>query len=410
MKFCIDWNSEIAKAFKNRAHLVRTPKQVIRNGKAVMTYVWINPEKDQKKGRKASKEVTNKSKTPSDKQLDNLYFEAIKKGDMEEVQRLVDIKATSYASGTFTDFEADNPCYKIRRGKTPEHTIKVYKKASTVDGNFVTLFVGGSSPIRVPIGIWLDAVPGYKITDPVNGREYIPVKDKMVWNPKKNCYDRKKMGNRTVEVTDEQAKELEKLGFHVTFSKKGSDNKSGKVRPGHWCVTCLANRPGWHLGEYPIMGQAGTKVNGQNVNNPNDVYYEVEIPDPKYFKYQAEADSNPEKDIKYMPENGSYKHITQVNKKSVTGDWYIAGCIKVIKPMTEAEVNTVLDAHKIPRQGWSDGEGGIGELDLEKIHVNINETDKFKKLRDPITYDDNGDIIPLSQRFNMNSDDVRKSF
>lgn len=402
MKFVIRADSEVAKAIKNRSKLVRQQKQIIRNGKAVMTYVWVNPDKDKK--------TVKHSKTPSDAELDKLYFDAIKKGDMETVQQLVDIKATSYASGTFTKEESDNPCYKLRRGKTPEHTIKVYKKASTVNGDFVTLFVGGSSPIRVPIGVWLDAVPGYKLTDPFNKREYIPVKDKMVWDPIKQKYKTQKMGNHVVQLTEKQAAELKGMGYKVSFSKNGTNNKSGKIEPNHYYVTCLANRPGWHLGEYPIMGQAGTKINGENVNNPNDVYYEVEIPDPRYSKYQAEADKNADKDIKYMPEDGSYRKITQVNKDAVTGDWFIAGCMKVLRPLTENQVNEILDKNKIKRQGWSNGDGEIGELDLEKIHVDINATDKFKKLRDPITYDDDGKIIPLSQRFNKDVDDIRKSF
>lgn len=401
----------IFKSIRDRSHLIR--RQVIdKNGHRKT--VWINPNDLQKQKKHTqnfneNQNINKDRKTPTDKELDTMYFNAIKKGDMETVQQLVDIKATSYASGTFTKEEADNPCYKLRRGKIPEHTIKVYKKASTVNGDFVTLFVGGSSPIRVPIGVWLDAVPGYKLTDKFNGRDYIPVKDKMVWDPIKQKYKTQKMGNHVVQLDEKQAKELQDMGYKVSFSKNGTNNKSGKIEPNHYYITCLANRPGWHLGEYPIMGQAGTKINGENVNNPNDVYYEVEIPDPRYSTYQEEANKNADKDIKYMPTDGSYRKITQVNKDSVTGDWFIAGCMKVIRPLTEKQVNEILDKNGIKHQGWSNGNGEIGELDLEKIHVDINATDKFRKLRDPITYDDNGNIIPLSKRFDNTSDDIRKS-
>lgn len=44
---------EIAKAI-NRSKLVRQQKQVIRNGKPVMTYVWVNPDKNNKSKRKKS--------------------------------------------------------------------------------------------------------------------------------------------------------------------------------------------------------------------------------------------------------------------------------------------------------------------------------------------------------------------
>ena len=46
----------IAKSI-NRSKLVRQQKQVIRNGKPVITYVWVNPDKNKKKT--SSKKMTD---------------------------------------------------------------------------------------------------------------------------------------------------------------------------------------------------------------------------------------------------------------------------------------------------------------------------------------------------------------
>ena len=359
--------------------------------------------------------VKSNAVLPSNAQLDNLYFnlleEAEKTKNYEAVQRLVDNAAEQAAVETFKPEETDNPCYKLRRGATPQHTIKVYKKASTVNGNFVTLFMGGATPIRLPIGVWLDAVPSDYIVDPYNGHKYVPVKMKQVWNPKTQKYDEKEMGSRQVEVSLEDKEKFEKMGFKVHYSEKGSENKAGKVGAGKYYFKCLAYRPGWHSGELPVFTQGGKVVKGTDImaNNPNDVYYECEIPDPQYGDWQQKADERSTKDLQEMPIDGSYKKITNANKKAVQGDWFISGTMKVVRPLTEQEVSKILKENGATPQGWSNGNDELGELDLARINVKVDETDAYKKLRDVVTYDDEGKIIPLSERFDKNSNDIRKS-
>ena len=48
-------------------------------------------------------------------------------------------------------------------------------------------------------------------------------------------------------------------------------------------------------------------------------------------------------------------------------------------------------------------------MELSKLGYTGEDYDAARKTLAPITYDDDGDIIPLSQRFNKESDDVRKS-
>ena len=72
MVFVVKENDVIAKSI-NRSKLVRVQKQVIRNGRPVTTYIWINPDKNKPK---------SKGHKMTDEELDNAY------------DALADIKAT----------------------------------------------------------------------------------------------------------------------------------------------------------------------------------------------------------------------------------------------------------------------------------------------------------------------------
>lgn len=79
----VNSNDDISKSI-NRSKLVRQQKQIIRNGKPVMTYVWVNPDKNKNK---------TKHKNTIDEELDRKYMDAIKKGDIETVRKMVYDKA-----------------------------------------------------------------------------------------------------------------------------------------------------------------------------------------------------------------------------------------------------------------------------------------------------------------------------
>lgn len=52
--------------------------------------------------------------------------------------------------------------------------------------------------------------------------------------------------------------------------------------------------------------------------------------------------------------------------------------------------------------------GQYGRTGLQTVYTFFNPTEQVKSA-DPITYDDNGEIIPLSERFNRSNDDIRYS-
>ena len=100
----------------NRSHLVRQQKQVVRNGKIITTYVWVNPNKNQNK--------INKTKM-SDAQLDKTYFNAIKNGDIELVQKMV--KERAIEKGFKDAIPEQGNGYKIRTTRPPLKTKTYYK-------------------------------------------------------------------------------------------------------------------------------------------------------------------------------------------------------------------------------------------------------------------------------------------
>lgn len=124
-------------------------------------------------------------------------------------------------------------------------------------------------------------------------------------------------------------------------------------------------------------------------------------------------------DLQYMPEGGMYEYTTNATVKALTGgkgNWFISSSIKIKRALTEKECNEKLIAAGLPVQEWEKKPESVAEklnlaeMSLEKLGYTGTELSAARKTLAPITYDDEGKIIPLSQRFNKNSDDIRKSF
>ena len=343
--FVIKADSEIAKAI-NRSKLVRQQKQVIRNGKAVTTYVWINPDKNKKKSSR---------KKNTDEELDAAYFNAIKSGNMDLVQKMV--KDRAIEKGFKDAIPEQGNGYRIRTKRPPLKT-KTYYKCFYVDtqGRPSALFVDNNAAL--PTNVWLEANDTYHFMAE-NGNYYVPT-----------------MGNATnkdagktgisVKIPDEATRnELIKRGYLPAGSKAKS-------------ITCVAYRPGWHGGDLPFFPQGGKKdekSNYGNVHRWNQVIFEIEVDADKDYTEEARSQPKARKkdgtidekkaDLQYMPVNGMYEYTT--NPKG-------------------------------------------GEMSLDKLGYTGTELSAARKTLAPITYNDDGSIIPLSQRFNKDVQDIRKSY
>jgi len=330
--------------------------------------------------------------------IDKAYFDALNKGDMEEVQRLVDDAAVQSGAPIFG--VTDTTGFRVRRKKAPKKTVTVYKTFRMKDGKLYPMFVGAKD--ELPVGVWIDATEGGYHFTADNGREYIPADT----------------GISVAIPNDDVRSELLRRGYI-----KSPTAKSIKV---------VAYRPGWHGGELPFFPQSGTKVvhKGKkllkdvpdnypypNVHLENTVLAEVEM-DADYNyeqEYKDTAERNKDGSInktksglRFIPEGGYYEYATNplFQDRPDLGKWYISGSVKINRILTQKEVNSKLDELEVPRQLWEKGD----KLNLDKLGYDPQFNHTSYKLTDPVTYDNDGNIIPLSERFNLKKKDVRYSF
>ena len=294
--------------------------------------------------------------------------------------------------------------YTVRTKPAPKKTKKVYKVFTVDDkGRPSALFV--SSKDTLPQNVWLDANDTFAFTDNNNGRKYIP----STKNPNSKggaTGDSRKTEN----ISAEELAKLEELGY-IKRNKQGQYPKT---------ITALAYRPGWHAGDLPFFPQGGKQGDGttnyKNIHRYNQVVFECEI---AYDKDYTNSTVNKKGQIVYsdrqeIPTDGGYKFATNpMTSQNDLGNWYISGSLKIGRALTEEECNKILAKNGFKPQEWQAyGSGNdfvLGKLDLEKLGYTGEEFDAARKTLAPITYDDNGNIIPLSQRFNPNINDVRYS-
>lgn len=334
-----------------------------------------------------------------DTSLDEMYEDAISRGDTKKALSMLEEKARRVQADIIT--HPDVTTYKVHRGAPPKKTIKVYK-TFTVDssGRPTALFVSSNHPI--PVGVWLDAQDTFHFTDTKNGHMYVPSTKNP--NTKGGATGRPTLLSN---ISDADLQKLEELGY---IKRKPNGEYSAKS------ITSLAYRPGWHAGDLPFFPQGGMKIAGsnyENVHRYNQVVYECEMSaDIDYTSYDDVDGKVVYHDMQKMPTDGSYKFATNpmANSQDI-GAWYISGSLKLVRPLTEQECNKILTANNRKAQEWqswsSDGNSkDIGPLDLARLNVDPNRTDAYSKLLE-VTYDDNGKVIPLSERFNSGNDDIR---
>ena len=323
------------------------------------------------------------------------YFAAIEAGDMDAVRQMVREKAERNG---FTDaIPEQTNAYVMRTKAAPKKTIKVYKVFTLApDGSPTALFVSGTE--KLPQGVWLDAVDSWHFTG-LNGREYIP--------STQNPYTKGgKTGGSQKIPSDEIRQELIARGFLPEGSKANT-------------IVALAYRPGWHAGSLPFFPQGGVRPpkgmtsNYPNIHRYNQVVFECELAadidyteiagnQEKARKKDGTIDAG-EADLQYLPENGFYYYATNplTRANPELGAWVISASLKINRALTEEECDTILAEKGLKPQEW---EGGT--LDLEKLGYTGQKEEAARKTLAPITYDDSGNIIPLSQRFDRENPSV----
>ena len=147
-------------------------------------------------------------------------------------------------------------------------------------------------------------------------------------------------------------------------AKEGEQTENGKVKSK---LGPLAYRPGWHLSEAPYAPHIGVKEDGKiKYMRPDTVWALCEVADGKNWTIEARKNGitpcndknilykfNAQKAcLKHIPYGGYYWYTTNPN---AFGRWMIAEKIKVIRVLTDAEVEDIcwnqFKVHAQPRKG-----------------------------------------------------------
>ena len=118
----------------------------------------------------------------------------------------------------------------------------------------------------------------------------------------------------------------------------------------------LCYRPGWHLADIPYAAHIGTRDSeGNLLMKPDTVWCEVEYSDS--IDYQPLANFNgtnkqgkiiPVKSyLKEIPKDGYYRYKTS---PMMFEDWIIAGAIKVLRILTNEEIDRICWEHGVEPQ------------------------------------------------------------
>lgn len=128
-------------------------------------------------------------------------------------------------------------------------------------------------------------------------------------------------------------------------AKEGVKLDNGKVKSK---LGPLQFRPGWHLSDIPLAVHIGIKEDGMiKYMHDDEVWCECEYSDE--IDYQSEVEKNGKGKKAMMdtiPVNGFYRYKTS---PMMLGTWIIAGRMKVIRVLSDAEVGRIcIENHQKP--------------------------------------------------------------
>lgn len=128
-------------------------------------------------------------------------------------------------------------------------------------------------------------------------------------------------------------------------AKEGDRLTNGKVKSK---LGPLQFRPGWHLSDIPLAVHIGIKEDGMiKYMHDDEVWCECEYSDE--IDYQSEVKKNGKGKKAMMdtiPVNGFYRYKTS---PMMLGTWIIAGSMKVIRVLSDAEVGRIcIENHQKP--------------------------------------------------------------
>ncbi len=340
---------------------------------------------------------------------DAAYLDAVKRGDMDKAQEMVCSAAGVKGLEEFNrlNSDANEQGFKYHRGPAPKRTRTMYAVFNVSPDGFRAAYAGNAN--ATPVGVWLDAV---------NLRAF----------RSRTMFDDK--GNPLFYIPGDTGAEAKSKGLDL------DEIAAAGVKGKKW----LLQRGGKHGSSVPNFAQMNTRTNeaGEKVRSSaegalphNKLIFEIEVGIGEggdltdYVRENGRMIAGKNQGLAEIGPNQFYSFKTNPN---ANGEWGIAGTfrIKRLVPHDEVvskteEANARIREHnahlakgekpirEIPLQKW------VGGYHPEDSGISVESVDRLyqeglkKKLMDPVTYDDNGEVIPLSERFNLEKKDARYS-
>lgn len=352
-------------------------------------------------------------------EADRKYMAAVEAGDMNTAQEMVYNKADEQVKDFLLPDDSDEAGFKYHRGPAPTKTFKRYAVLNVSPDGFRAAYAGNKNP--TPLGVWLDAQNLQSYTSDITQLDdgsfatYIP-------------------GDTGFDVNDKFTKEQQKA-LNLPRGKR-------------W----LLERGGKHSSDVPNFSQMNTSKNenGETVKNlkkdgalpHNKLIFEIEYGTSddgdltEYVKEHGRKIAGKNQGLAKIHPNQFYDFKTNPN---AVGNWGLGGTFRIIRLVPHDEIVSVTEEYKenaiadakakydageiskadrdkrikganaIQIQKW------VGGYHPEDFGLSVEGVDemvkrgKQMKLTDAVTYDDEGNVIPLSERFNQNKQDIRYS-
>ena len=349
-------------------------------------------------------------------EVDAEYLAAVESGDMEKAQQMVNEAYDRYLNEMLLPNDEDEVGFKYHRGPAPTKTFKRYAVLNVTPDGFKAAYAGNKT--GTPVGVWLDAQNLASYTsdmvqfDDGTFATYIAGDTGAATNTK---------------FSPEKA---EKLGI------KGSQK---------W----LLERGGKHSSDVPNFSQMNLKVNekGEKVASAkegalphNKLIFEIEYgisDDGDLTDYVRENGRKMKGKNQGLAKIGPNQYYDFKTNPNAVGNWGIGGTFRITRLVPHSEIVSVTEQYKkdaiaeanklyesgkisqkdrdariksaesIQIQKWV---GGYNPSDFGLTEESVKEMvekGSRMKLTDAVTYDDAGNVIPLSERFNPEKKDMR---